>query len=675
MIPKPSGDLWKNVPSDVWSSLYDIQSEYPDGLDFRPGRELHDKLVRMLVVCADRGYSVNSPCTDEYIKIDQSLDCYMSPSDLDRRRKGKDARKPVNIVIPQQFANLDIFKTGMHKAFFSGKYIHRYQGHGSPERAAKAVIANEVIALIGSWFGHRRSLDIHWGDCFSYGRGWMWGKWSKRLAPSYKVEQVDDLLSSVLQGMGGDYKKGDIVRYLGDEMEVTKEGTDWIPIDPYQVLIDPCVTPDRFQQSEFFGWASRIDALLLMQQESDPEENLFNTDGLRILAKYGGRSRFYREHDERESRLYDESSQWKATTYSSNVDIVYMMMRIVPKDWGLGDSKNPQLWMFGVACDRLLIMAHQIRDRHGLYPVLCSAPNARGHQANPVSHLMMTSGIAAATDYLVKRRLDFLDTAHNGKFIIDPTKLEYKDFKDSDGGPTIVRMKKTAFGSGRISDWYEQIRVDDVTANTWTDVSSLIQMARDGSGIQDVLLGSGGNLPERPTATGIDALQGGAISRLTRAAIILDEQCHRTKGYIDLCNASQYLDSDVIVQFEGQDLDIVANWYHLPPEALGLQVNKWDIDPNLESQPMSNVSQGARSFAAMTEFAKTIMPQMVMQPGALQAFMPFVSQYMREMGIDDFDYVNVTVAPDQMVAQQQQQGNLQPMGMPQQQPQPQAAIA
>ena len=35
-----------------------------------------------------------------------------------------------------------------------------------------------------------------------------------------------------------------------------------------------------------------------MQQESDPEENLFNTDGLRILAKYGGRSRFYREHDE-----------------------------------------------------------------------------------------------------------------------------------------------------------------------------------------------------------------------------------------------------------------------------------------------------------------------------------------------------------------------------------------
>ena len=66
----------------------------------------------------------------------------------------------------------------------------------------------------------------------------------------------------------------------------------------------------------------------------------------------------------------------------------------------------------------------------------------------------------------------------------------------------------------------------------------------------------------------------------------------------------------------------------------------------------------------MTEFAKTLMPNLVMQPGALQTFMPFISQYFREMGIDDFDYVNVTVMPDQMLAQQAQAGAVQPMGMP-----------
>ena len=651
------------MPLNNWAALQDIESAYPDGLNFKPGTELHDKLVRLVNECAERGFAANSTCVTEYEKIDKQLDCFMSPDELDRRRAGKDKRKPVNIVIPQQVANLDIFKTGMSKAFFAGKYIHRYQGHGSPERAAKAVIANEVIALIAQWFGHRRSLDIQWSDAFSYGRGWLWGKWSKRMAPAYVTEQVDEMLAMTLRGMGGDYNPGDIVRYLSDEMTVEKEGTDWIPIDPYQVLYDPTVKPDRFQDSEFFGWAMRTDAQILVGQEDDPEENLFNCQGLPLIARGFGFSRFFRIDSEREQRLPEQSSQWKSSIHSTNVDIVYMMTRIVPRDWNLGESKKPQLWFFAVAGDRLLIKAHQIKDRHGMYPVTLAAPNARGHQVSPVSHLMITGGIATATDYLVKRRLDFLDTAHNGKFIIDPTKLEYQDFKNSDGGPTIVRMKKSAFGSGRISDWYEQIKVDDVTANTWNDVASLIQMSRDGSGIQDVLLGSGNNMPERPTATGIEALQGGAVSRLTRAALILDEQSHMPKGYMDLCNASQYLDTDVIINIIGRDEEIIRSWYHLPPGATGLSAGKWDIDPTLDVQPTSNLSQGAKSFAAMTEFAKTLMPQFIMQPGAVQALMPFISQYMREMGCEDFDYINLTVAPDQMVAQQMQAGNVQPMGM------------
>ena len=118
-----------------------------------------------------------------------------------------------------------------------------------------------------------------------------------------------------------------------------------------------------------------------------------------------------------------------------------------------------------------------------------------------------------------------------------------------------------------------------------------------------------------------------------------------------------------IINIIGRDEEIIRSWYHLPPGATGLSAGKWDIDPTLDVQPTSNLSQGAKSFAAMTEFAKTLMPQFIMQPGAVQALMPFISQYMREMGCEDFDYINLTVAPDQMVAQQMQAGNVQPMGM------------
>lgn len=645
--------------------LRDLDSEYPKGLDFKPGSELHDSIVLHLVnECARRGKEPTDNCVPQYEKVDNSLDCFMSPDELDRRRQGKDARKPINVVIPQQFANLDIFKTGMHKAFFSGRYMHRYRGHGSAVRAAKAVIANEVVAQIGYWFSHRRSLDILWSDCFSYGRGWMWGKWSKKKAPSYEITKIDELMADIGEQMGVDLNIGDEYRTLSDEEEITSEGTEWVNIDPYQVLIDPNTTPDKFQDSEFFGWMSRTDALLMLNLDEDPEEQMFNCKGLPLIAKSKPRSTYYRE-DAQPANVLPHDRRDNTSSLDSTIDITYMMARIIPKDWMLGDSIKPQLWFFAVAGDTLLIKAHQIRARHGMYPVVCAAPNARGHNVIPVSHLMVTQGISAATDYLVKRRLDFLDTAHNGKFAIDPTIFEYKDFRDSNGGPTIVRMKKSAFGTGKVQDGFMQFRVDDVTSNTWGDVGSLVQMSRDGSGIQEIMMGSGGNLPERPTATGIDALQGGALSRMTRTAIVLDEQVMRPKGYQDLCNVSQYMSTEMIIDIEGNDEEIVRSWYSLPDGSTGLSVGAWDIDPELDIMPMSGVSQGAKSFAAMTEMAKSIMPAFMAQPGAIQAMLPFISQYMREVGIEDYDYMNVTIAPTPMVQQAAQAGALQPMGMPQ----------
>jgi len=652
--------MFKNMDERDLQSIQDVDSQYPPGLDFTPGTELHDTIVQMVNNCAERGKSVTDGNVKQYEGIDNGLDCFMRPDEMDRRRKGKDDRKPVNIVIPTQFANLDIFRTAMHKAFFSDRYIHRYRGIGTPESAANAAIANQVVDRIGGWFGHRRSLDILWSDCFAYGRGWMWGKWSKKKAPRFDQIEIDELSATIIEQMGGSAKPGDVIRTLSEDMVVTKEGTEWINLDPYQVFTDPSVTPDRFQDSEFFGWAARTDALILMDLEEDPEEQLFNTKALPLLTRQQSTSRYYREEDPPQNVLTSNTDEWRGDTSCSTIDVVYMMCRIIPANFNLGDSKKPSIWMFAVAGDCMLIKAHQLKTKHGGYPVVCGAPNARGHHVAPVSHLMITQGIASSIDYHVKRRHDFIDTAYNGKYVIDPSKLEYKDFRDADG-PTIIRMKKSAFGAGKISDWFHELPVNDVTANTWGDVSSLLAMSKEGSGIQDLMLGSGGNLPERPTATGIEALQGGAISRLTRAAIILDEQVHRPKGEQDICNAAQWLAMDMVIDIIGKDEEVIRDWYNLPEGATGLTVNGWDIDPELDVVAMSSVSQGAKSYAALAELGKSIMPAFMAQPGATQAMIPFVSQLMKESGIDDWDYVTATVMPDQQVAAMQQSGELQPM--------------
>lgn len=644
------------------TELKDVKGNYPPGTDFSYGSELHDRILLMVNNCAQAGMSATDSNITEYDKIDKSLDLYMEPSEIDRRRSGRDARKPVNVVMSQQMANSDLFKTAMARTFFSGPYVHRFKGQGSPERSAKGLVSTKVVQWVVDQFRHRRSLDILFGDSFNYGRGWAWGKWSKETAPAYEITQVDELMSSVLKGMGGDYKAGEMVRHLSDEVEVTKEGTKWVNIDPRQILADPTVTPDDFQDSEFFGWATRTDALKLVGMEDDPEEAMFNCRGLETLCRIQPRSRFYRDTNNLSPRLQSGEEQWKGRDESSSIDLVYMMCRIIPSDWGLGDGKKPQLWFFCVAGDMLVIKAHQIRARHGQYPVICAAPNARGHQIAPVSHLMATLGAAHAVDFHIKRRHDFLDTAHNGKYALDPTKVEYTDVRDADG-PMVVRLKKSAFGTGRIEDWFKQLDTQDVTAGTWNDVAAITQMDRNLSGLQEVL--TGGGLPSDPTATGVDAMQGGALSRLVRTSMVLDEQVMRPKAYQDICNVSQYMGGEIIIGIEGREEEVIRSWYALPEGATGLSVDRFDIDPELDVIPMSNASQGTKSFAAMTEFAKALIGPMLAQPGVAQSMMPFVSQYMREIGVDDYDWINVQVLPDAAMMQQAQAGNLAPMGMPQ----------
>jgi hypothetical protein len=649
----------KEIPRELMGEFEAIGEsyDYPGGLDFRPGSELHDDLVDMVLSCAQEGYDTTSQFVDDMVKVDNIRDGVMPADALDRMRKQHDPRKPVNVVMPMLYAHEQLMLTAMHRAFFSGQNFHRFQGPGTPERAAKAALAEKLLGRMSMWFNERRAADIHWGDGIGYGRGYMWGKWSKRTAPALVDEEVDDALAMALQGMGLEYSAGDVVRYIDEAEETRREGTEWIPIDPYQALVDPNVTPDRFQDSAFFGWVSRTDAMLLLGKEDDPEEGLFNCKALeRYARKSQGQSRWYREVSGRRRPEGDPSSHGHE---DSRCDVIYKFIRLIPRRHGLGDSEKPQVWMFAVGADRILIKAERVRTLHGGLPVVCCAPNARGHDIAPVSNLMITYGQQIAVDFLVKQRLDFQDVIKNGKFIFDPVMLDWKAMAKG-GGPMGIPMKKRAMGKD-IASFYHQIRVEDVTQGNWGDVGNIMQMAKEGNGIVE----SPQNLPERPTATGIDAIEERSTGRMARMALTIDEQSRMPMAYQSLCNAAQWMDTEVILDIVGRDDDIIRQGYGLPPGATGLLVSAWDIDPDFDVVPLSKMTQGPKNVAAMTEFAKTLLGA----PGALEMFMrqfrfeEFLTSYFREMGISDIDWyrMNVQMAPDQYVQQQMQAGNMVPM--------------
>lgn len=651
-------DVFKGLNQDTINTLREPEYDYGGLGDLRPGSRLHDEIVQRVIDYAKIGYDCNSANIKEIENVERLLDGFMIPDEIDELRKDEDDRKPINIINPVLYSHRNQFLTAMHRPFFSTPPgLHRFAGPGSPERAAKAAIATKLIGRLSGWFGERSACDTHWGDGYAHGRAYMWGKWSKRTRPTKTRQTIDEDLAAALATMGVEHAPGDEVAYLDEDTEVTREGTEWIPLDNFNVLTDPSTTPGKFQESAFFGWVADTDALLLYGMEDDPEEQLFNCRGLVALAEHTSAvSSHWRDTNSRSGRI-DNKPEPPRQKKSTRCHVVYMFIRIIPRDWNLGESKKPQIWSFGVSADRILIKCHRSRTLHGGIPVVCCAPNSRGHHISPVSNLMITMGQQIAIDSLVKQDLDFQELANGGYFILDGTMLHTEDFGRG-GGPRVIRMKKRAMGRP-ISEMYHQVQISDVTSNNYAKADYMLKMAEKGGGISE----DGADMPDHAGSIGINAITSKSVSQMGRIALLIDEQSRQPQGEQNLCNAAQWMDTEVIVDILGREDETIRQGYGLPPEATGLMLGHWDIDPYLDVVPLAAMSGGPKNVTAMMEFLKTLTaaaPEQVAQYAAKFHVEEFLTAVAREMGIYDVDWYryNLNTMPNEQVLAQQQAGNL-----------------
>ena len=62
MIPT----LWDKVKPSILQAMQDVDSEYPPGTNFKPGTEVHDRIVEMVNRCAQIGFDATEGLIAEY---------------------------------------------------------------------------------------------------------------------------------------------------------------------------------------------------------------------------------------------------------------------------------------------------------------------------------------------------------------------------------------------------------------------------------------------------------------------------------------------------------------------------------------------------------------------------------------------------------------------------------
>lgn len=632
----------------IGSKEYDY--DYPGGLDLRPTSELHKRIVTEVIARARESHEVMSIRYTSWKKQDQVLTTYKYVDEAEEKVQEKDSRKPVSIVFPYTYAVMETLITYLSTAFFQDP-IFTYEGV-SPDDEVGAKLLTLLVRMHCERSKVPLALHTMFRDCLAYGIGPVSPSWTVRYGS--KVREVMGSAYDVngVQVAGASVKESYRSRVF--------EGNTLDNIDPYKYLPDPNIAAHKVQENEYTGWWYRTDRMALLNDEqSDPD--MFNVKYLKHLdSKLSFLAPEQSDRNKKEQRADVSTSK-----LTSKVDIIPMYINLVPSDWGLGDSDYPEKWWFEVAADSIVIRAKKMEQNHGLYPIAVACPDFDGYTSTPLSRLESLYGLQHTMDWLFNSHIANVRKAMNDMLVLDPWMVNINDVKDPKPGK-LIRLRRPAWGKGRVSDYIAQLAVTDVTRTNIADSEYIASWMQKMAATDDPMMGtlrSGG--PERLTAEEFSGTRGSGLGRLERLARTVSYQAMHDIGFFFASHAQQYIEEETWARVVG-DLPALLAQEFGGPNASRVRIKPSDLYIEYDVITRDGSIPGSSDSKAWLQLFNIVS----MDPVLRQMFdVPRIFTHIaRELGaknVDQFktniNQIQTQVMSDEKVEKEVDKGNMIPV--------------
>ena len=482
-------------------------------------------------------------------------------------------------------------------------------------------------------------------DSISYGIGIA--------APGWLVEE--GLVTRKVKqtgGLGGIFER--FAKYdRVQEEAILYEGNDLANIDPYMALPDPNVSIDNVQSGEFFGYVE-LTNLMDMLSEEKMDEDLFNTKYLKHLNDK--KTSVYAEDASAREEKFGGRSLRRAHSVTNEVDNIHMFVKIIPKEWKLGDGEYPEKWHFTIGGDSVLLRAKPLGLNHIKFPIAVAAPDFDGYSTTPISRLEVMDGMQHVLDFLFNSHIANVRKAINDMFVVDPYIVNIADMKDPKPGK-LIRTRRPVWGQG-VKDAIQQLQVNDITRANLGDASYIMQnMEKVGAINEAAMMGhsrKGG--PERLTGKEFEGSARGAFSRMERMARVIGIQAMQDIGYFFGHHAQQLMEEETYIKTVGAWPETLAKEFG---PGSRIKVSPYDllIDYDLF------VRDGSIPGGNFSGVWMDIFKSMAEHPELQQTFdtVRIFKHIARNSGAKDVEqFVRVKTAPDEEVLDEAEKGNLIP---------------
>jgi hypothetical protein len=623
---------------------------YPKGLNLKPGSPLHQKLINKIYQRCRESSMEMQKRFKTWKKIDRNLTAYIPLDEAEKLVKEKDDRRPVSIVVPYSYATLETLLTYMSAAFLENP-IFRYEGV-SPEDTIGAIMLEKVVELQATKAKMALNLHTSYRDGFAYGIGIAAPTWEKTWGKK-TVLQNDGFLSAVFgKWIGSGQKKvsEDTILYEGNVLK---------NVDPYLFLPDPTVPTHDVQKGEYVGWIDSTNYLRLLDMERY-DEDIFN---VKHLSELTGASAFSLFNTEK-----SDSGRYERFTGSSMynvegrpVDVIWMYVNLIPKEWELGDSEYPEKWLFGYAADRIIICAKPIGLNHNMFPISVCAPDSDGYSVSPVSRMEMVYGLQETLDWLFSSHMANVRKSINDMLIVDPSLINVNDLKDPAPGK-LLRMRRAAWGRG-VENAVKQLTVQDITQNHIKDSGYIADLIQKCTGSVDSVMGFQRKTSERVSATESRDTRSGALSRLAKTAKLVSLQMMQDLAYMIASHTQQLMSQELYVSMTGRFQEQLIAEYG---DVGKMKVSPFDIVVDYDVTPKDgSMPSGEGSDLWVQLFQIIGQNPLLMQQFDVPRIFAHIARGLGAKNVEEFKMkqppVQAQVMPDEEVAAQAQAGNVVPI--------------
>lgn len=616
-----------------------VHYTYPEDLDLKPGSELHDTIVAFVTELASASHNVLTSRHQTWKQIDDMVTMFVRPTFYEEALKQEDSKQPISIVLPMSFANLQIMMT-----FAVGTLLE------DPILKFKPVDSKDVVGaylhqeLVNQQLLRNGCLlELHTAirNCMCYGISPLVLFWDRQF--KNVTRRGNGMFDTGLTAMAGPIR----------ERRLTFEGNRVAAADPYVMLLDLSAGTNNFQASRFFGFVETTNLYDLLGREAEQDSGLFNVKYLRGGDKWNSKFSMFSE------RQKSQSKNFAARNMMMPVDVVWMYVKIIPAELGMGDSRLPELWLVGIAGDNVVVYMDRLDLDHDMIPAVLMSPLTDGHSPLAISPIQTTAGAQVGIDFMWNNFMDNNARTTKSIFAVDPFIINLPDLVDPENG-WLVRVRPSAQGLGKIDDGIRQIPIQNVTQENIGNIAVLREYMQYALGTNENLSGSYSSKKERISSAETNASNTFSTSRLGYMVWVMSQQMLPNLGYMMASQNRQLMSDDMLQRAIGNLRSEIAADLGLQESDVSTDMLTLDVDTDVVVQ--SKQYPGAVNMQALTN-----MTQLVMSNPALQGLFDLprlVSHMFRHSGLpnvgDFMRRVNVQVMPDADVAQQAEAGNLVP---------------